>query len=175
MQGTGEIWVNADIFKGSGSNSRSTTRIPRASTKGGHHMTKLGFSLTGLSEYTISFENYCTPCPWRAHCKFGRDKPLEIEISCKELRYIEEELQFQLVSKVQKEGGDIEKATSKKTPASKILSEVWQKKIKTRKDEIYCLNTNHLDLILVSNRSKDWWSDFAKVGKEIMEECSRIF
>ena len=115
------------------------------------------------------------PCQWRSHCRFGKEKSLEIEISCRELKYIQEELQFQEVSKVQKAGGDIEKAANKKIPASKILSEVWQKKIKSRKDEIYCINTNHLDLIIVSNRSKDWWSEFSKAGKEIMGECDKYF
>lgn len=138
-------------------------------------MPKLTYALTGLSEYSVSFENYCTPCPWRAHCKFGREKPFEVEVSCRDLKYIEEELRFQEVTKVQKAGGDIEKAAAKKIPAAKILSEVWQKKIKARKDEIYCINTNFLDLILVSNRSKEWWTEFAKTGKDIMAECAKFF
>ena len=133
--------------------------------------------MTGLSEFTISFNAYCKPCEWRRYCKFGKDpqNPLEIEISCKEMKYIEEQLQFDYVSKVQKEGGDIEKASKKKIAKSKILSEVWQKKVKNRKDEIYCINTDNLDLILVSNRSKEWWSEFAKAGKKIMEECAKYF
>ncbi len=138
-------------------------------------MPKLQYSLTGLSEFTVSFEQYCTPCPWRNHCKFGKDKPLELQLSCKDLKYIAEELQFQYVSKVQKEGGDIQKASTKKIPAATILSEVWQKQIKGRKEEIYCINTNFLDLIIVSNRSKEWWMEFARVGKLVMEECAKIF
>lgn len=136
---------------------------------------KLVHSITGLSEFTISFENYCTPCEWQGQCKHGRDSPLEIEVSCKDLRYIEEEIRFQLVSSVQKAGGDIQAATEKKVPASKILSQVWKTKVKTRKDEITCLDTNKLDLIIVSNRSKDWWTEFAKTGKLIMKECMELF
>nr|MDO8113140.1 hypothetical protein [Candidatus Sigynarchaeota archaeon] len=138
-------------------------------------MPKLQYALTGLSEFTVSFEQYCTPCPWRRMCKFGKDKPLELQLSCKDLKYIVEELQFQYVSKVQREGGDIQKASGKKIPASTILSEVWQKQIKARKEEIYCINTNFLDLIIVSNRSKEWWMEFARVGKLVMVECAKIF
>ncbi|HME55494.1 MAG TPA: hypothetical protein VKM55_25035 [Candidatus Lokiarchaeia archaeon] len=138
-------------------------------------MPKITYSLTGMSEFTVSFENYCTPCPWRKNCKFGKTTPFEILVSCKELRYIAEELQFQNVSKVQRDGGDIQKATAKKVPASSILSEVWKKKVKSRKDEIYCMNTTFLDLILVSNRSQEWWAEFSRVGKLIMEECAKIF
>ncbi|MFX0099369.1 MAG: hypothetical protein ACFFCS_07280 [Candidatus Hodarchaeota archaeon] len=96
-------------------------------------------------------------------------------MSCKELKYVEEELQFKHVTKVQKEGGDMVKATEKKIQASKILSQIWQDKVKSRKDEIYCINTHNLDLIIVSNRSKEWWSEFAKIGKEIITECKKIF
>ncbi|MHA1371803.1 MAG: hypothetical protein ACTSWN_14280 [Promethearchaeota archaeon] len=136
---------------------------------------KLSYSITGLSEYTVSFENYCISCKWASKCKFGKDKPLEVKISCKELKYIEEDLQFKYVSKIQKEGGDIEKAAKKKIPASKILSQVWKEKLKNRKDEIFCLNTKYLDLIIVSNRSKEWWSEFSKIGKMIMKECQELF
>ncbi|NMC04121.1 MAG: hypothetical protein GYA24_02855 [Candidatus Lokiarchaeota archaeon] len=139
-------------------------------------MPKLTYSLSGLSEFTISFEQYCQPCPWRKNCKYGKEKqPLEVLISCKDLKYKAEELQFQHVTKVQKEGGDIQKATQKKIPASTILSEIWKEKVKTRKDEIYCINTTFLDLILVSNRSQEWWAEFSRVGKLIMEECAKIF
>ncbi|MBN2150189.1 MAG: hypothetical protein JW839_01960 [Candidatus Lokiarchaeota archaeon] len=96
-------------------------------------------------------------------------------ISCRDLKYKAEELQFQHVTKVQKEGGDIQKATEKKIPAATILSEIWKEKVKSRKDEIYCINTNFLDLILVSNRSQEWWAEFARVGKLVMEECAKIF
>jgi hypothetical protein len=136
---------------------------------------KLTYAMTSLSTFTVTFENYCNPCPWRRYCKAAKEKPFEIEVSCKDLKYIQEELQFQAVSKVQREGGDIQKATEKKVPASKILSEVWAKKVKGNKDNIYCINTNNLDLILVSNRSKEWWMEFSKVGKEIMAECAKIF
>jgi hypothetical protein len=138
-------------------------------------MAKLTYSLTGLSEFTISFEQWCQPCPWRKNCKFGKVTPFEINVSCKELKYKAEELQFQHVSKVQKEGGDIQKATAKKVPAATILSEIWKEKVKSRKEEIYCVNTNFLDMILVSNRSQEWWAEFSRVGKLIMEECARIF
>jgi hypothetical protein len=138
-------------------------------------MPKLTYSLSGLSEFTVSFEQWCQPCPWRKNCKFGREKPLEIIISCKDMKYKAEELQFQHVTKVQKEGGDIQKAAQKKVPASTILSEIWKEKVKTRKDEIYCINTNFLDLILVSNRSQEWWAEFSRVGKLVMEECAKIF
>lgn len=128
-----------------------------------------------MSEFTISFEQWCQPCPWRRMCKFGKDKPLEVLISCRDLKYKAEELQFQHVTKVQKEGGDIQKAALRKAPATTILSEVWKEKVKSRKEEIYCINTNFLDLILVSNRSQEWWAEYSRVGKLVMEECAKIF
>lgn len=138
---------------------------------------KLSYSIKGLAEYTVDFSRYCVPCKWASKCKFGgKDKPsFEVDVSCKELKYVEEELQFKYVTKVQKEGGDMVKATEKKIQISKILSQIWQDKVKSRKDEIYCINTHNLDLIIVSNRSKEWWSEFAKIGKEIIAECKKIF
>ncbi|MHA1791860.1 MAG: hypothetical protein ACTSVI_04390 [Promethearchaeota archaeon] len=136
---------------------------------------KLSYNITGLSQFSVSFESYCNSCEWRSRCKFGKENPLEIEISCKEIKYIEDDLQFKYVSKIQREGGDMEKAYEKKMPKSKILSQLWKEKIKAKKDEIFCLNTNNLDLIIVSNRSKDWWKEFSLIGKEIIKECSKIY
>ncbi|MHA1680031.1 MAG: hypothetical protein ACTSUE_03420 [Promethearchaeota archaeon] len=136
---------------------------------------KLQYSITGLSEFSISFEEFCMPCQYQARCKFGRETPLELEVSCKELKLIDDDLKFTYVSEIQRKGGDMEKAYDKKMPSSKILSKLWKQKVKSRNDEIYCLNTNYLDLILVSNRSKDWWKEFSRVGKEIIKECSRIY
>jgi hypothetical protein len=96
-------------------------------------------------------------------------------MSCRDLKYKAEELQFQYVTKVQKEGGDITKAALKKVPATTILSEVWKEKVKSRKEEIYCINTNFLDLILVSNRSQEWWAEYSRVGKLVIVECAKIF
>jgi len=91
------------------------------------------------------------------------------------MKYKAEELQFMHVTKIQKNGGDIQKAMQKKIPAATILSEIWKEKVKSRKDEIYCMNTNFLDLILVSDRSREFWAEFARIGKIIMEECAKIF
>lgn len=135
---------------------------------------KINYSITGLSQFVLSFEEFCQPCPYKSKCKYGREHPLEIEVSCKELKAIEDDLKFKHVSKVQRDGGNMEKAYEKKMPASKILSGLWKDKIKSKREEIYCLNSDLLDLILVSNRSKDWWMEFSKVGKEIIKECSKI-
>ena len=55
-----------------------------------------------------------------------------------------------------------------------IFSEIWKEKIKSKKEEIRCLDSRKTDPLLVSQQGQDWWQDFNATMKEINKECEKI-
>jgi len=140
-------------------------------------MPELTYTITGLSEYTISFENYCVPCKYQNRCRYGKKAPLTLLISCHDLLKAYEQQKYELMKKFQKEADinetyeDIEKKA--KVNLSQIFSGIWKKMIKNHKDEILCLNSKRMDPMITSQRGSEWWLEFSRVMKEIYKECSK--
>lgn len=136
------------------------------------------FTITGLSEFTMSFENYCVPCTMQQRCKYGKKTPFQIKIECQDLLKSYEEKRYQLMRKAQKEADiedtyeEIEKRVN--VNITQIFSGIWKKKIKDLKEEILCLNSRKIDSMLTAQRGGEWWSEFRRVMQEIYEECQKI-
>jgi len=62
----------------------------------------LNFSIVGLEDYTISFENYCSICEIQKFCKWGKDDPFSIKISCSDLNRAKEKVKFEQLQRLQK-------------------------------------------------------------------------
>lgn len=142
-------------------------------------MTKvLKFSIIGLQDYSISFETYCSSCEIQKHCKYGKDTPFTISISCNDLNSAKEKIKFEQLQKLQKiEPVDTsyeELITKVKINLQGIFSQIWKEKIKALKEEIRCLDSRRVDPMLVSQQGQDWWSDFNTTMKVINGECEKI-
>ena len=48
-------------------------------------MVELIYSIVGLSEFNVSFENWCVPCKIQSRCKYGKSNQLSLKIDCKDL------------------------------------------------------------------------------------------
>jgi hypothetical protein len=140
-------------------------------------MVDLKYSITGLSEFTISFEDVCNECDFKG-CQYGKKNPFQILIDCKDLSHAKEKRRFEQLQKLQKEA-DIDEtyeqiAKKVKINMGEIFSEIWKNKIKTHKEEMKCLDSRRTDTILVSQFSQQLWTSFAKVMREINKECEKI-
>lgn len=140
-------------------------------------MSELFFTIVGMSEYNISFENYCVPCKWQARCRYGKKNPLSLVISCNNLLEAYETKRYDLMKKAQKEA-DIEDTYEQiearvKVNMNQIFSGIWKKLIKLHKEEILCLNSRKMDPMVTAQRGGEWWSEFARVMKEIYNECRK--
>jgi hypothetical protein len=140
-------------------------------------MGKLTYSISGLQEFIITFEEFCVPCPYSKNCKYNKNKPFTVSVECKDLTNALEYLKNKEMEKLAKKNPsmdwDTRSAKAKVTKAA-IYSEIWTNKVKARKDEIVCLNSKRVDSMIVSTRSEEWWSDFRELLKKIDEECSKI-
>ena len=140
-------------------------------------MPELIYSITGLSEFTISFENYCVPCKYQNRCRYGKKEPLQITIECSELLQAYEHQRLELMKVAQKEAAidDTYEMLEKRSKVNigQIFSEIWKKKIKKHKEEITCLNSRKLDPMLTSQRGGEWWSEFRLVMQKVYEECKK--
>jgi len=138
----------------------------------------LNFSIVGLEDYTISFENYCSICEIQTFCKWGKDDPFSIKISCSDLNRAKEKVKFEQLQRLQKSEDvsvSYEELIKKvKINLQNIFSEIWKTKIKANKEEIRCLDSRKRDPILVTQQGQDWWQDFSTTMKVINDECEKI-
>ena len=138
----------------------------------------LNYSIVGLEDYTISFESYCSLCEIQKYCKFGKEEPFSIKISCSDLNRAKEKVKFDQLQRLQKTEDvsvPYEELIKKvKINLTNIISQIWKSKIKAHKEEIRCLDSRKLDPILVSQQGQDWWADFNATIKVINEECEKI-
>lgn len=138
----------------------------------------LHYSIIGLEDYNISFESYCTICEIQKFCKWGKEEPFAIEISCGDLNRAKEKVKFEQLQKLQKTEDvsvPYEELIKKvRINLQGIISEIWKEKIKTQKEEIRCLDTRKRDPMLVTQQGQDWWQDFNTTMKIINEECEKI-
>jgi len=139
----------------------------------------LNFSIVGLEDYTISFENYCSICEIQKFCKWGKDDPFSIKISCSDLNRAKEKVKFEQLQRLQKTEDvsvSYEELFKKvKINLQNIFSEIWKAKIKAHKEEIRCLDSRKRDPMLVTQQGQDWWQDFNTTMKVINAECEKIF
>jgi hypothetical protein len=130
--------------------------------------------IVGLQEFQVSFENYCVPCPMQAHCRYGKNNVLQLVIDCNEMTRATEEIRLQEMKKLQKKSATAIDPSEITVKPTQILSGLWEKHIKKRKEEFLCMDSNRTDTMITSQRGTDWWADFREVMKKIYEECSRI-
>jgi len=138
----------------------------------------LNYSITGLEDYSISFESYCSPCDIQKYCKYGKDQPFIVLINCGDLNRAKEKIKFDQLQKLQK-AEDVsvtyEQLIKKvRINLQNIFSQIWKNKIKAQKEEIRCLDTRKRDPMLVAQQGQDWWQDFNMTMKEINTECEKI-
>ena len=138
----------------------------------------LNFSIIGLEDYTISFEIYCSLCEIQKYCKWGKEDPYSVKISCGDLNRAKEKVKFEQLQKLQKTEDvsvPYEELIKKvKINLQGIFSEIWKVKIKTHKEEIRCLDSRKVDPMLVAQQGQDWWQDFSTTLKVINDECEKI-
>ena len=138
----------------------------------------LNFSIIGLEDYTISFESYCSICDIQKFCKWGKEDPFSIKISCSDLNRAKEKVKFEQLQKLQKTEDvsvSYEELIKKvKVNLQNIISQIWKGKIKAHKEEIRCLNSRKIDPMLVAQQGQDWWQDFNMTMKVINTECEKI-
>lgn len=138
----------------------------------------LNYSIIGLEDYTISFENYCSLCEIQKYCKWGKEEPFSIKISCGDLNRAKEKVKFEQLQKLQKTEDvsvSYEELIKKvKINLQGIISEIWKGKIKAQKEEIRCLDSRKIDPMLVAQQGQDWWQDFNTTMKLINNECEKI-
>ncbi len=102
-------------------------------------MATLKYSITGLSQYTISFEQICNECDLKG-CEYNKKNPFQIIIDCKDLTHAKEKRRYEQLQKLQKEA-DIDEtyeqiAKKVKINLQEIFSEIWKTKIKSHKEEL---------------------------------------
>lgn len=138
----------------------------------------LNFSIVGLEDYTISFDNYCSPCEIQKYCKYGKELPFTVSISCGDLNRAKEKTKFEELQKLQKKV-DVsvtyeELIKQVKVNIQNIISQIWKEKIKALKEEIRCLDSRKVDPMIVAQQGQDWWQDFNLTIKEINNDCEKI-
>ncbi|MFX1531704.1 MAG: hypothetical protein ACFFBC_11375 [Promethearchaeota archaeon] len=138
----------------------------------------LNYSIVGLEDYTVSFNDYCSLCEIQQFCKWGKDEPFSINISCSDLNRAKEKVKFEQLQKLQKTEDvsvTYEELIKKvKINLQGIFAEIWKNKIKALKEEIRCLDSRKIDSMLVAQQGQDWWQDFNVTMKVINNECERI-
>ncbi|MFX0029129.1 MAG: hypothetical protein ACFE8B_07960 [Candidatus Hermodarchaeota archaeon] len=138
----------------------------------------LNYSIVGLEDYTIGFNDYCSLCDIQQFCKWGKDEPFFISINCGDLNRAKEKVKFEQLQKLQKTEDvsvSYEELVKKvKINIQGIFSEIWKAKIKAHKEEIRCLDSRKIDPMLVAQQGQDWWQDFNVTMKTINSECEKI-
>ena len=137
----------------------------------------LSFNITGLQEFVINFQEFCVTCEFQKKCQFGKDKPYQVVIDCKEINAALDFKKAEKMEKLAKKNPDWDwDKREKKAKVSKtqIFSKLWADKVKSQKDEIMCLDSRKLDSMLTSQRGEEWWVEFRDVMGEIEEQCSKI-
>jgi len=138
----------------------------------------LNYSIIGLQDYSVSFENYCSTCEIQKNCKYGKEQPFSIVINCGDLNRAKEKIKLDQLQKLQKtEDVDVtyeELIKKVKINIQGIFSQIWKEKIKALKEEIRCLDSRKIDPMLVAQQGQDWWADFNATMKVINKECEKI-
>ncbi|GAG77930.1 unnamed protein product, partial [marine sediment metagenome] len=138
----------------------------------------LNYSIVGLEDYTIGFNDYCSLCEIQQFCKWGKNEPFSINISCGDLNRAKEKVKFEQLQKLQKTEDvsvSYEELVKKvRINLQGIISEIWKSKIKALKEEIRCLDSRKIDPMLVAQQGQDWWQDFNVTMKVVNTECEKI-
>ncbi|MFX1303306.1 MAG: hypothetical protein ACFE9X_08110 [Promethearchaeota archaeon] len=138
----------------------------------------LNYSIIGLEDYIISFESYCSLCDIQKYCKWGKEEPFSIKISCSDINRAKERVKFTQLQRLQKTEDvsvPYEELIKKvKINLQNIISQIWKGKIKAQKEEIRCLDSRKRDPMLVAQQGQDWWQDFNITMKVINSECEKI-
>ncbi|MHA2394584.1 MAG: hypothetical protein ACXAEX_21860 [Promethearchaeota archaeon] len=138
----------------------------------------LNYSIVGLEDYTIGFDNYCSLCEIQKFCKWGKDEPFSVNIGCGDLNRAKEKVKFEQLQRLQKTEDvsvSYEELIKKvRINLQGIFSEIWKEKIKAIKEEIRCLDSRKRDPMLVAQQGQDWWQDFNITMKVINKECEKI-
>ena len=138
----------------------------------------LNYSIVGLEDYTIGFNDYCSLCGIQQFCKWGKNEPFSINISCGDLNRAKEKVKFEQLQKLQKTEDvsvSYEELVKKvRINLQGIISEIWKSKIKALKEEIRCLDSRKIDPMLVAQQGQDWWQDFNVTMKVVNTECEKI-
>lgn len=141
-------------------------------------MAELIYSIIGLSEFNVSFENWCVPCKNQNRCRFGKKVPFTLKIDCKDLLNSfenERKKQLRVIQKKADIDDDYETLLSRvKINTSQIFSGIWKTKIKNKKEEILCLNSRKTDSMLTNQRGGEWWGEFRRIMSKIHGECKKI-
>ncbi|MHA1732141.1 MAG: hypothetical protein ACTSU5_09360 [Promethearchaeota archaeon] len=140
-------------------------------------MPKATYSIMGLQEFQITFEDYCRVCPTQLqrYCPYGKDKPFFVEMGCKDITAARDAHKYEQMQKLQKKtaaGEDIDFDKIKVTN-TQIISGLWQKLVKGNEKKIRCISKD-IDPLLSAQRAQDWWADFRKAVQDIMKECVKI-
>lgn len=139
-------------------------------------MGKLTYSLSGLSEFIVNFEEWCVPCPYQKNCKWNKSKPFTVLIDCKDLTNAFEFLKNKEMEKLGKKNPNMdweERAKKAKVGRPSVYSEIWNDKVKKIKDDLVCMNSKKIDSMLTSKNMNEWWTEFREVMKKIDEECQK--
>jgi hypothetical protein len=138
-------------------------------------MGKLLVSITGLNQFSISFEEYCIPCEYQSRCKYGKKNPFSVAIECKNLSEAvaaRRQEAFMKAQKNAKAGETFEEIEKKiKVNTSTIFSELWDTRVKALKEEILCLNPKKLDPMITTTQGSEWWADFREAMQEVFDKC----
>ena len=140
-------------------------------------MGKLRYNITGMQDFTITFEDYCVPCEYQSKCKFSKNEPFQVLIDCKEITIAREDKKNEHMTQIAKKNPDWDWETREKKAKvsnTQVFSVLWAEKIKKKKEEILCIDSRRMDSMLTSQRGEIWWSDFRSVMEEIRKECSKI-
>ncbi len=140
-------------------------------------MGRLSFNIVGLQEFIITFEDYCITCEFQRKCRYGSNAPFQVQLDCKEISEANDFKKNELMEKLGKKHPewDWDKREEKaKVSKSQIFSKIWSDKVKSKKEDITCLNSRKVDSMLTSQRGEEWWSEFREVIAEIDKECSKI-
>ncbi len=132
----------------------------------------LSFSLSGVNEYIITFEDFCRMCSIRG-CAFNKEKPFHIKVECKELTYAREALLYDSIRKAQakQDPGDTSEVGGK-VSSTQVNTKLWNEKEKKNPARIKCISKD-FDPLITAQRAQDWWKEFRSVMTKIDKECKK--
>ncbi len=137
----------------------------------------LRYNITGLQEFTITFEDYCVPCEYQKKCKYGKTEPFQVILDCKELTAARDKKKAAKMEQLANKHPDWDWETREKKASisnTQVISELWAQKVKALREEILCLDSRKMDSMLTSQQGEMWWADFREVMDQIRKECAKI-
>lgn len=140
-------------------------------------MPKVSYSIIGLSEFEVTFEDYCRTCPSKLqrYCTHGKSKPLTIKIDCKDIRAALEKQKYAKMQKLQKDtaAGEALDLDSISISKNQVISQLYQDNIKSDAENIRCIS-KHVDSFEAADRAREFWDEFRRNISDIMVECEKI-